>query len=181
MTLGNADIIALFTNIAVTHPSIAHGTGNSPVPNRFWGFDGNELVSGTTSSLNFGAQLLGLSSNKKGDINWDYRNTGSTTSKLKYIPVHIIQTYKENDFADQETKAQACEQTAEDIILWLNQVARGMNQDAWPVVQLMDLKSVSVKRVNNIGIANCTGCIITITLRDNANYSNSNPLNSMTP
>ena len=177
----NTEIIALFEKIAETHTAIGHQPAASPAVNRFWRFDPNELISGTANALDFGALLLGLSSQQKGNLNWDYNDVGTGTYKGKYISLHIIAKFKEGGFDDEETKAQACENCAEDIILWLKNVANGSNQDEWPTVQLMNVNRVPVRRVNNIGVANCTGIIATIELREPMQYNTGNPLNAMTP
>lgn len=180
--IDNSEVIALFTNIANTHPAIQNGevlsSGNAV---RFWGFSLNQLVSESTSNLNFDRLLLGLSSTGFGGLKWDYQDTGTASRRTKFIPLHIISKFAEGDFDDEEAKAQLCENCLNDIITWLTQVANGWQQDTWPVVGLMNLKMITVQRLNNIGMANCTGVVAKIELREYADYNNTNPLNGMTP
>jgi hypothetical protein len=178
--LANSDIIALFTNIAETHPSIEHNPAATPPVNRFYTFDEDQFLNDSAKKIDLGACILGLSISGRNLSTWNYKDVGTAQQKLKYINVVCLAKYETGNFADEDAKAQTCEQVLDDVASWIWQQAAMANCN-WQVVELMDPANISAKRLKGVGIGTFCGAVMTVTLRAYITYSNTNPLNSMTP
>lgn len=181
MAVNNSDIIALFENIATTHPLIAHDPVEANSKIRFWRFDPAELVGDERSKLNFDALMLGLSLPKQNSVSWVYRDTGTAEKKNKTFPVAVIGKYNAEDYTAQNTVFENAEKVLDDIAMWIRNTASLSAHCTWPVIDLIDLDNIVCRRVDNVGVTGMCGAVMTLTLAEYQVYSNANPLNDMTP
>ena len=187
--LKNADLIALFENIATTHPEISHDAAsvdNEGKKNklRFWKFNGKELPTGEKSDLDTaeGHLILGLSLPGKGEVTWNYSNTGTISRKDKFFDVAVVGKFAPSDFASEELVCAKAEKVIDEIYTWLEMTSFGNNKCAFPIIEKIDLSGNNCRRVSNVGVSGYSGATMRLHVRDMVKYNKStNPLDAMTP